>query len=93
MSNIIPDFFNRHIAIATVIFSDSDKLSLRDHTVTQPRVLYGYGYTRGSGTGRVGFLDTGRVRVRVEKNRHGYGSGRKIMYPQSSNVIVTLIFA
>ena len=35
-------------------------------TGIRPAVSRGYGYTRGSGTGRVGFLATGRVPVRVK---------------------------
>ena len=46
---------------------------------------YGYGYTRGSGTGRVGLLATGRVRVRVEKFCHGSGRVAKVLYPQTPN--------
>ena len=42
---------------------------------------YGYGYTRGYGSGWVVILTTGRVRVRVTVLYYGYGSGSKNALP------------
>jgi len=50
-------------------------------------VGHGYGYTRGSGRGRVEILATGRVWVRVEIFSCGYGSGTTFLYPQTPNTV------